>query len=443
MSNKNIYLKLNNYDYSKQNLDDVKNYLEHNIIPTAKAEPQQKIFIKRYKSKLFNVKDNKLFYTPLNLECVESDASIIESKLKTLYDDNKIGTGMGIKSFYNKVIDFYLGIKRETVREFLMRQEPYQLRKSVSKPINKPIICEYPNQRWAVDCIDLTYLKGFNKQKLYIMTVIDFFSKYVFAVPLANKKPKSIIEAFNKIGSLQSQNIYPNYLQCDNGGEFKNQEFKTYCDDKDIKLIFTKSYTPTTNGLIENFNKYLRKMIFEGFIRNGTAKGFKNNWINYLDDYLYNRNHTKHSVTKQNPVNVWKPTKIKIDTTKQRVLPLSIAPKNSESIQQDVLKKLQTRAKKLMDKYEDTKLFVGDQVRISTASIDSKVRKLIKADEAKKVILKFTKEIYTVTKVINPNKPFEKPTYQLNTIFSQDKIKQKRFYANELQKINNITTINE
>jgi hypothetical protein len=263
------------------------------------------------------------------------------------------------------------------------------------------------------------------------MTVIDFFSKYVFAVALPNKKPESIIKAFDTIGTSQSQNTYPNYLQCDNGGEFKNKKFEDYCVGKNIKLIYTKSYTPTTNGLIENFNKFLRKMIFEGFVRTDSK-----NWVNHLDDYLYNRNHTKHSVTKQNPVNIWKPTKVPIGN--QRVLPPSIAPNNARAIQQDVLLKLKTKAQKLIDKYDDVKLVVGDKVRIATSSVDSKVRKLIKANEAKKVIFKFTEKVYTVSKVINPNKPFEKPMYQV----TPDDYSQKRFYSNELQKIN-VVDINE
>lgn len=429
-TNKNNYLKLNNYDYSKNNLSYVKDYIQHNKLPNNLTSLQERTFIDRYKSNLFNVKDNNLYYTPLNLECVESDPKLINDKLKALYSDMKVGVGMGIRSFYNKVIDHYLGIKRETVRQFLIQQVPYQLRKSEVKPINKPIIGEYPNQRWAVDCIDFDYLKGYNQQKKYIMTVIDFFSKYVFAVPLVNKKPETIIKAFNTIGASQSQNIYPNYLQCDNGGEFKNKKFEDYCEAKGMKMIYTKSYTPTTNGLIENFNKYLRKMIFEGFVRTNSK-----NWVNYLDDYLYNRNHTKHSVTKQKPISIWKPSKDKI-AEGERVLPLSIAPDNAKSIQKDVLTKLQTKAQKTLDKYEDAKLEVGDRVRISTASIDSKVRKLIKANEAKKIILLFTKEIYTVTKVINPNKPFEKPSYKITDY------PRRTFYSNELQKIN-VDDINE
>ena len=58
MSNKNIYLKLNNYDYSKNNLTEVKDYIKNNTIPDNLTQPQKRIFINRYTNELFNVKDN-------------------------------------------------------------------------------------------------------------------------------------------------------------------------------------------------------------------------------------------------------------------------------------------------------------------------------------------------------------------------------------------------
>ena len=69
-TNKNIYLKLNNYDYSKKHLNDVKKYIQVEQLPIDLTPPQQKTFINRYKSNLFNVKDNKLYYTQLNIEFI-------------------------------------------------------------------------------------------------------------------------------------------------------------------------------------------------------------------------------------------------------------------------------------------------------------------------------------------------------------------------------------
>jgi hypothetical protein len=55
--------------------------------------------------------------------------------------------------------------------------------------------------------------------------------------------------------------------------------------------------------LCENFNKYLRKIILEIFIRTNDL-----NWIDYLDDCIYNRNHSKQNTIKFIPADVWTST---------------------------------------------------------------------------------------------------------------------------------------
>jgi transposase InsO family protein len=50
------------------------------------------------------------------------------------------------------------------------------------------------------------------------------------------------------------EKLIPKALQFDNGGEFRNGEMKTFCLNKGIQLIYGRSYTPTDNGLCENFN---------------------------------------------------------------------------------------------------------------------------------------------------------------------------------------------
>ena len=67
------------------------------------------------------------------------------------------------------------------------------------------------------------------------------------------------------------------------------------------------SYSPTSNSLIENFKNILRKMIREGFVRTNSF-----HWINYLDQYLANRNNTPHSLTKHPPSHIWKPSRERI-----------------------------------------------------------------------------------------------------------------------------------
>jgi len=418
MSNNILILnKLNNYAYDDEK-EIIFNYIQTgNIPPNINTNYKENRFKNRWND--FNITNGKLIYTKLNLEVVFEDDK--QQRMTEIYTDNKTFAS-GIQSFYNKITQQYLNIKMDDVEEFIKKQYPYQLTQQPERTINKPIYSTYSNQRWACDLIDLSYYASKNRRFNYILTVIDMFSKYVFAVGLKNKEANSIVQGFNKIGREQSQNIFPKTLQSDNGTEFKNDIFKDWCETKDIKLVFNKTYSPMANGLVENFNKYLRKLINEGFIRSNSLR-----WIDELDDYVYNRNHTKHSRIKFLPAEVWQPTKTKVDKIN---IPKSDDKLNNEQINSKVLVSLEKSVKKKLERYEDAKLQVGDKVRILLSAIDTKIRKMIKQGDSKKVVLKFSPKVFTIRRVVNQNKELLKPKYYLD---SED-IPQAFFYS-ELLKV--------
>ena len=98
-----------------------------------------------------------------------------------------------------------------------------------------------------------------NRHYLYILTVIDFFSRYVFAIGLTDKTSQTIISGLEDIIKNQAQNTYPLIIQADNGGEFKSDVMTAWSKEHKVKIVHTLSYKPQSNGLIENFNGILRK----------------------------------------------------------------------------------------------------------------------------------------------------------------------------------------
>ena len=56
------------------------------------------------------------------------------------------------------------------------------------------------------------------------MCVIDIFSKYVWVIPLQDKKGVSIVNAFQKV--LDDSDRKPNKVWVDKGSEFYNNSFK-------------------------------------------------------------------------------------------------------------------------------------------------------------------------------------------------------------------------
>ena len=420
------FIKLNNYDYSDENLARVKNFLATGQLSNAVdwVDYKKATFRRRFTPKKWEVRNTTLVYKPKDLEVVPK--ADISNTLLNLYQDPQIGIGMAVRSLYNKVVDKYLGIKRNVVEEFIKGQTSYQLTKQPTKVTNKPIVTEFPNDRWQADLVDMSSVSEHNDDNLYILTVIDNFSKYVFATPLKDRTAKDIVKGLEKIIAQQAGGTIPKTLQTDNGPEFANYTLIDFLKENNIHFSRSASYQATSNALIENFNNILRRMIREGYIRFNSL-----NWVTHLSDYLYNRNHSRHSTTKHRPIDLWRQGREEL--TKENATPaLKEASKN-----------IKVKARSALAKNKTGNLYVGDQVRILLEAINSKVRKLIKQGRKKLLPVKFTPDIYTIRKVI-PDEEFIKRRYIVEkngddviTEFKKASIPQRvqLFFGSQLQKV--------
>ena len=451
---RNLLLKFNNFDFSDETLEKVKDYLRTGDLYWGGEELSKTKQLKiRRQYKNFELSHNdKVYYIPLHLEVVPK--SEVQEILQKEYDDPVVGLGAGIKSFYNKITTKYLGIKRKDVEEFLKKQQPYQLTRSKPRIINRPHVALYPNHRWAADLIDVELYEGHNRQRKYILTVIDFFSKKVFAKPLLNAQSISIRNALDEICNENKDEdndpTYPLILQTDNGSEFK-KDVREWCIENNIKQVKTLSYTPTSNGLIENFNNILRKMMRENFIRTNSL-----NWIDYLDEFVENRNNSKHTTTKQTPNQVWTPGRNQLEriTEREQERLNNKITNDTEEIQHKVAYKLEQKRRKDFLRYKAEEFNVGDYVRVLNSSLFSKIRKLVKAGQEKLVPVRYSPTIYKIGKVLKPRgirKDFMQKRYKLvdfndNPLLTELKLNNpnatrgsKIFFASELQKVDKDT----
>ena len=68
-------------------------------------------------------------------------------------------------------------------------------------------------------------ISKFNKRFRFLLCVIDIFSKYVWVIPLKDKKGVSIVNAFQKI-LKESDRRKPNKICVDKESEFYNSFFQ-------------------------------------------------------------------------------------------------------------------------------------------------------------------------------------------------------------------------
>jgi transposase InsO family protein len=94
---------------------------------------------------------------------------------------------------------------------------------------------------------------------VYILTVLDPFTKWAEAVPLRNHEATTVARAltdqvFNRIG-------IPMQILSDRGAEFEGHLMQELCRCLEIEKIRTTSYKPSTNGGVERFHRTLNSML--------------------------------------------------------------------------------------------------------------------------------------------------------------------------------------
>ena len=186
----------------------------------------------------------------------------------------------------------------------LEKQQQQLLAKEVFNPqITKfrreRIISLYKDETWSADLIDKSSLsKNYNNYK-FILTVIDIFTKYAWAIALKNKSGLSITNGFelllgkNPQGCSESRK--PEKLWVDRGSEFYNKTFKSLLKECETELYST--YSDLKAVFIERFNRTLLHIINKPMFVNGDG-----NWVNILNDAVLTYNNNFHSTINMTPV---------------------------------------------------------------------------------------------------------------------------------------------
>jgi putative transposase len=127
-------------------------------------------------------------------------------------------------------------------------------RKKVTSVERLPVeLPEEPGVIWALDFIHDSV--GFGK-KLKVLTAIDpvsNFSPFIHAgFSITGKDVAEVLERSCEIFG------YPEYIQCDNGPEFRSRELDKWCYENAVKMIFIRPGKPSDNCHIESFNGTFR-----------------------------------------------------------------------------------------------------------------------------------------------------------------------------------------
>ena len=249
------------------------------------------------------------------------------------------------------------GMKQKEVKEFLDTVDTYTLHKPIRKKFEtRRVYVKGIDDQFQADLVEMREFSNENNGYNYLLTVIDCFSKYAWAIPIRNKTADEILKAFDKIFKER----IPLKLQTDKGKEFINNKFQKFLKSKNIIWFSTNSEFKAS--IVERFNRTLKTKMWKYFTQVGTRK-----WINIIDDLLYNYNNSFHRSIKMKPIEA--------------------SIKKNESI---VYKNLYGNESDIKNK---TKFNIGDKVRISK----------YKGTFDKGYLPNWTTELFTISKVLDTN----------------------------------------
>lgn len=167
----------------------------------------------------------------------------------TIFEQLHMPDHTGIKAMYHQSKRMYIGFKRENLNEYVKRCIICKRHRPLARvnPIT-PILAEYPWQLVQIDCIDLRNYSEFNDGYIWIVNILDSYSKFIFPVAVKAKTAENIKAALKFHIDYEGA---PRIVQSDNGKEFANSIFTNYLSDQNITFKRERPRHPQNQGQVE------------------------------------------------------------------------------------------------------------------------------------------------------------------------------------------------
>ena len=125
------------------------------------------------------------------------------------------------------------GIKNKNISN---EESTEELRKSIIRKFQKGKVYLFVIYNiWGIDLADIQLISKFNKGILFLLCVIDIFSKYTLVIPFKDRKGITITNAFQK--TLDESNRKPNKIWVSKGSKFYNRSINSWLEKNAVKCI--------------------------------------------------------------------------------------------------------------------------------------------------------------------------------------------------------------
>ena len=203
-------------------------------------------------------------------------------KVLRLAHETLMSGHLGIKKTLDRVVSefFWPGVCGDVARfckSCDICQRTIQKGRVTKVPLGKMPLIDTPFKRVAVDIVGPIEPRS-DKKSRYILTMIDYATRYPEAVALPSieteRVAEALVEMFSRVG-------IPDEMLTDCGSQFTAEVMKEVSRLLSLQQLTTTPYHPMCNGLVERFHATLKQML-----RRMCAERPKD-WDKYLPALLF------------------------------------------------------------------------------------------------------------------------------------------------------------
>nr|XP_043615952.1 uncharacterized protein LOC122587853 [Erigeron canadensis] len=227
------------------------NFIKNETLPKDNHEAQKV----RMKAPMYLIIEDKLFrksFLGPHLRCVGP------SQAQTLIQEvhgGACGIHAGPRSVATKIMSlgYYWPSMNKDAKEEIEKCESCQIHAPISRIPKQdliPVNTAWPFYKWGIDIVG-PFPVGVGNVK-FLIVVVKYFSKWVEAKPLATITGQRVINFVWEY--IVCRFGVPHVLVSDNGKQFAENPFKTWCEDMNIRQVFTSVAHPQANGQVEVIN---------------------------------------------------------------------------------------------------------------------------------------------------------------------------------------------
>lgn len=187
-------------------------------------------------------------------------------------------------------------VKGKRLSDWLKKQETWSLHKPIRYKFKRrqTLITPKPHRFYQVDLLDTSKYSADNKDVKFLLTAIDVFTKFAWAIPLKNKTGLAVAEALKRV----IREVKPHHslaVQSDKGREFKNKRVQDLLKSRNIRFYTTEN-DDIKASVVERFNRTLQAKMHRYMTSKNTFE-----YLPALPGLLAGYNRSVHSTTGFSP----------------------------------------------------------------------------------------------------------------------------------------------